>query len=387
MEPAVFFIQLPKENKMTTFYKTPKTYLSGSKTLAREYYISPEIFAIETDRIFTRQWFCVGHASRIPNVGDYFLADAFGESIIVLRDQNKEIRAFYNVCRHRGTHMCEEMEGRFGKSIQCPYHAWTYSLDGKLIGASLMNNVEDFNKDDFPLYAVNLQVWEGFIFLNLARSPEPFEQVFAPLFNKFDGWNLPLLKSARRIVYDVKANWKFIFQNYNECYHCPPVHPQLARISPSDSGENDLIQGRFIGGFMLIDGAESLTLSGKSCALPVGNLKSEDHQRVYYYSISPNMLLSLHSDYVLFHTLWPQSPTQSIIHCEWLFHPDSFGRADFHPEDGIEFWDMTNRQDWHVCELGQIGVSSRAYQSGPYSPLEALPAAFDRHYLKVMNEE
>lgn len=101
-------------------------------------------------------------------MGDYFLAEAFGESIIVFRDQNKEIRAFYNVCRHRGTHMCEEMEGRFGKSIQCPYHAWTYSLDGKLIGASLMNNVEDFNKDDFPLYAVNLQVWEGFIFLSLA---------------------------------------------------------------------------------------------------------------------------------------------------------------------------------------------------------------------------
>jgi Rieske 2Fe-2S family protein len=370
---------------MTVYHKTDTTYLSGSKTLPRESYTSPGIFAVETDRIFTRQWFCAGHVSRIPEAGSYFLVEAFGESIIVLRDQDQEIRAFYNVCRHRGTHMCEETEGQLGKSIQCSYHSWTYGLDGKLIGAPLMKDVEDFHKEDFPLNPVNLHVWEGFIFLNLAKSPEPFEQVFAPLLHKFDDWNLPLLKPARRITYNVKANWKFIFQNYNECYHCPPVHPQLVKISPSDSGENDLIEGRFIGGFMLIDGAESLTLSGKTCASSVGNLKPEDHRRVHYYSISPNMLLSLHPDYVLFHTIWAQSPTQSIIHCEWLFHPDNFGRADFHPEDGIEFWDITNRQDWHVCELGQIGVSSRAYQPGPYSPREALPAAFDRYYLQVMN--
>ncbi len=371
---------------MGTYLKSEQSFHTGSKTLAREYYTSPEIFAEEIERIFTRQWFCAGHLSRIPVAGDYFLVEAFGESIIVLHDQNDEIRAFYNVCRHRGTHMCEENEGRFGKSIQCPYHAWTYGLDGSLIGAPLMKDVEDFNKEEFPLYAVHLQLWEGFIFLNLAKSSEKFEQTFAPLHHKFDRWNLPILKPARRISYDLKANWKFIFQNYNECYHCPPVHPQLARISPSDSGENDLIGGRFIGGFMLIDGAASLTLSGQTCALPVGELKPEDHQRVYYYSLSPNMLLSLHPDYVLFHTLWPKSPTQTIIHCEWLFHPDSFGRPDFRPDDGIEFWDITNRQDWHMCELAQTGVSSRAYQPSPYSQREALPAAFDEHYREVMND-
>jgi Rieske 2Fe-2S family protein len=371
---------------MATFFKPEQTFLSGSKTLGREYYLSPEIFAREIEQIFTRSWFCAGHVSRIPNAGDYFVLDAFGESIIILRDQNKEIRAFYNVCRHRGTHMCEETEGRFSKTIQCPYHAWTYSLEGKLIGAPLMKDVMDFNKDEYPLHAINLHVWQGFIFLNLDRPPEPFEHVFEPLLNKFEGWNLPILKSTRRILYDVKANWKFIFQNYNECYHCPPVHPQLAKISPSNSGENDLIAGPFIGGYMSIEGASSLTLSGNVCAAPVGDLAEEDHQRVYYYSFSPNMLLSLHPDYVMFHTIWPQAPTQSIIHCEWLFHPDSFGRADFHPEDGIEFWDITNRQDWHMCELSQLGVSSRVYQPSPYSPREALPAAFDNYYLQVMNQ-
>lgn len=135
---------------------------------------------------------------------------------------------------------------------------------------------------------------------------------------------------------------------------------------------------------MLITDAESLTVSGRACAIPVGDIPAEDHQRVYYYSIAPNMLLSLHPDYVMFHTIWPQSSGETLIFCEWLFHPDAFGRADFNPDDGVEFWDQTNRQDWHICELAQLGVSSRAYRPGPYSPRESLPAAFDRDYLKQM---
>jgi glycine betaine catabolism A len=181
---------------MVTFYKPEQTFLSGSKTLAREYYLSPEIFAAEQERIFTKGWFCAGHVSRIPNGGDYFVQDAFGEGIIILRDHNEEVRAFYNVCRHRGTYMCEESEGRFSKSIQCPYHAWTYSLDGRLIGAPLMKGVEDFNREEFPLHAVHLRVWEGFIFLNLAAAPQPFEQAFAPILDKFSKWNLPMLNPS-----------------------------------------------------------------------------------------------------------------------------------------------------------------------------------------------
>jgi Rieske 2Fe-2S family protein len=372
---------------MVTYYKTEQSFLSGSKTLAREYYLSSEIFQAEQERIFTRQWFCAGHVSRIPSPGDYFVLEAYGESIIILRNPGKEIRAFYNVCRHRGTHMCEAAEGHFSKSIQCPYHAWTYSLDGRLIGAPLMKGVQDFNKEEFPLHAVPLQIWEGFIFLNFAASPDPFKKIFAPILDKFKGWNLPLLTSQRRVRYDVQANWKFIFQNYNECYHCPPVHPQLARISPADSGENDLVEGPFIGGFMSIEHADSLTYSGRACARPVADLSEDDLHRVYYYSIAPNLLLSLHPDYVMFHTLWPQSPTRTLIDCEWLFHPEAASRADFHPGDGIDFWDETNRQDWHMCELSQKGVASRAYRPSPYSPREALPAAFDRNYLEQMQAD
>ena len=185
----------------------------------------------------------------------------------------------------------------------------------------------------------------------------------------------------------MRANWKLIFQNYSDCYHCPLVHPALSKLTPYDSAENDLCEGPFLGGFMPITRGNSLTMSGNACALPVGDNKEEDAHRVFYYSIFPNMLLSLHPDYVMVHQIWPQSPQRVLIFCDWFFHPDAFGRSDFHPNDAIEFWDMTNRQDWHVCELSQQGISSRAYQPGPYSPRESIPAAWDREYLRAMGEK
>jgi Rieske 2Fe-2S family protein len=195
------------------------------------------------------------------------------------------------------------------------------------------------------------------------------------------------LQSAKRIEYDVAANWKLIFENYSECYHCPLVHPTLAKLTPYDQAENDLYQGPFLGGFMPIrKNGGSLTMSGNSCALPVRE-NGVDDSLVYYYSIFPNMLLSMHPDYVMVHTLWPQAPDRVSIFCDWYFHPAAFGRDDFNPDDAIEFWDMTNKQDWHVCELSQQGISSRMYQPGPYSPRESIPAAFDREYLRVLEKE
>jgi Rieske 2Fe-2S family protein len=177
-----------------------------------------------------------------------------------------------------------------------------------------------------------------------------------------------------------------IFQNYSECYHCPQVHPALAKLSAYDSSENDLSEGPFLGGFMTIAKGHSLTTSGRVCARPVGDLEDEDHGRIFYYSIFPNMLLSMHPDYVMVHQLWPRSPDRVTILCDWFFHPEAFARADFNPEDATAFWDMTNRQDWHVCELSQQGIASRAYQPGPYSPRESIPAAWDREYLRVLSE-
>jgi Rieske 2Fe-2S family protein len=253
-----------------------------------------------------------------------------------------------------------------------------------LIGAPHMDETPRFNKAEYPLKPARLGLWEGFIFLNLADAAAPLEKYFEPLEGKFSPWNLATLRSAKRIEYDVRANWKLMFQNYSECYHCLGVHPELSKISPYDSAENDLTEGPFLGGFMRIASDKSLTMSGNACALPVGNFGDEDFRFVFYYSIFPNMLLSLHPDYVMVHQLEPQSPERTRIFCDWFFNPEAFNRSGFDPEDAVEFWDMVNRQDWHVCELSQQGISSRAYEPGPYSARESIPAAWDREYLCFM---
>jgi phenylpropionate dioxygenase-like ring-hydroxylating dioxygenase large terminal subunit len=374
---------MPQTAATPAFRKTADTFTAGAKTLPQPYFISPEIFAREQAAIFSAQWVLVGHQSQIDKAGDYFVQEVAGESLIIVRDQKAEVRGFYNVCRHRGTRLCEEKKGH-SSAIQCPYHAWTYGLDGKLVGASHMDKVQGFDKAEHSLHAIELAFWEGFIFANLADGPTPLEEVFAPLAGKFTHWNLPKLRSAKRIEYDVRANWKLIFQNYSECYHCPGVHPALQKLTPYDLAENDLCEGPFLGGFMPITKGHSLTMTGNACALPVGDIKGEDHDRVFYYSIFPNMLLSMHPDYVMLHQLWPQSPGRTVILCDWFFHPEAFDRPDFHPDDAIEFWDMINKQDWHVCALSQQGIVSRAYQPGPYSPRESIPAAWDREYLRYI---
>ncbi len=363
------------------FRKTTDTFSAGATTLAQRYFVSPEVFSEEQATIFSKQWVCIGHQSRLPGAGDYLVVEVARESLIIVRDQKGIIRAFYNVCRHRGTRLCENATGH-AAAIQCPYHAWTYALDGRLSGAPNMDKAAGFDKSNYSLGAVHLGLWEGFIFVNLAENPAALEEVFAPLAGKFKHWNLPQLRSGKRIHYDVHANWKLIFENYSECYHCPGVHPMLSKVSPYDSAENDFVEGPFLGGFMSIAKGASLTMSGNACALPVGEIQGEDHARVFYYSIFPNMLLSMHPDYVMVHQIWPRAPDRTTILCDWFFHPDAFAREDFHPQDAIEFWDVTNKQDWHVCELSQQGIASRAYRPGPYSPRESITAAWDREYLR-----
>ncbi|MEY2564076.1 MAG: glycine betaine catabolism [Verrucomicrobiota bacterium] len=368
----------------SVFGKAIPTSSERAKTLPQCYFVDPEIFAQEQQRIFSRQWVLVGHKSEIGKAGDYFVTDVAGESLIIVSDQKGETHAFYNVCRHRGTRLCQESPGH-SSAIRCPYHAWTYSLDGRLIGAPHMDEVPGFDRAEYSLHPVKTTVWEGFVFVNLADEPTPLEEVFAPVTGKFSHWNLPKLRSARRVEYDVHANWKLIFENYSECYHCPGVHPALQKLTPYDLAENDLCEGPFLGGFMPITKGHSLTVTGNACALPVGDIRGKDNERVFYYSIFPNMLLSMHPEYVMVHRLWPQSPERTQIVCDWFFNPEAFERSDFHPDDAVEFWDVTNRQDWHVCELSQLGIASRAYTPGLYSSRESIPAAWDREYLRHMD--
>jgi glycine betaine catabolism A len=377
-----------------TFRKPTRPSATGAKSLPQKYFLLPEVFAAEQKKIFSKKWLLVGHQSQIANAGDYFVQRVNGESLIVIRDKSGEIHGFFNVCRHRGSRLIEDDGGNCA-AIQCPYHAWTYALDGRLIGAPHMNEVPGFDQANYPLKPVNLGIWEGFIFVNLAQAEgsasterggySSLEEWFAPLKGKFSHWNMSILQPAKRIEYDVRANWKLMFENYSECYHCPGVHPQLQKLSPYNSAENDLREGPFLGGFMKINPGKSLTMSGNACALEIADQEEEGEEakhRVFYYSIFPNMLLSMHPEYVMVHQLWPQSPEQTLIVCDWFFHPEAFARKDFNPQDAIEFWDTTNKQDWHVCELSQQGITSSAYEPGPYSSRESIPAAWDEYYLR-----
>lgn len=364
------------------FVRTAGTYIAGARTLPRDYYTSPAVLEREIEQLFRERWLWVGRSERVAKPGDYFLHEQFGESVIVLRDRAGVLRAFYNVCRHRGTRMCEVASGSLGGSIQCPYHAWTYGLDGRLIGAPHMQDVEGFDKAEFPLHAAPVQEWEGWIFISLSQNPVPFETAFAPVLERFTRFGLGALISVERRQYEVAANWKLILQNYNECLHCPTIHPELSKVLPYQSGANDLHAGEQLGGFMeLTPGNVSATMDGQACGVPIGDLSDDDKRKAFYYTFFPNMMLSVHPDYVNYYSVWPMDATRSVVVTEWLQHPDSVESESFSPKGAIDFWDTVNRQDWHICELSQLGVQSRVYVPGPFSPLESIPAAWDRAYL------
>ena len=359
----------------------------GARTLPARYYTSDEVFRAEMERIFARRWLYAGRRTRLREPGSFFLYEIDKESLILLQDRTGKPRAFFNVCRHRGTRICSETSGLFSGTIRCPYHGWSYDLDGSLAGAPNMQDVAGFDRSDYPLKAASLEAWDGGLFVNLAADPEPLDRAFAPLIDKFNAWRVAELVVAHRITYDVKANWKLVFQNYSECYHCPTLHPALNRLTPYRNTDNDLLEGPFLGGPMkLAEDNGSMTMSGARCAPPLGDVSGEDLNLVYYYTISPTMLLSLNPDYVLVHRIQPLAADRTLIDCEWLFHPDAVSRDGFDPSEAVEFWNTTNTQDWEVSEKSQLGIASRAYTPGPYSELESMIAAWDREYLRALGE-
>lgn len=356
----------------------------AAHTLDARWYVSPEVFESERQRIFAQSWICVGRCEELARAGAFITVEIAGESLIITRDQTGTLHAFYNVCRHRGTRMCQEHAGTFKGSIQCPYHAWTYALDGSLIAARNMDGTPGFDRNEYPLREAPLAQLDGFLFA--ALDPQvAFDDVFAPLIGRFASWGIGDLRRAASITYDIACNWKLVFQNYSECYHCPVIHPQLEKLSASDSGRNDLWEGPFLGGYSTLrDAHGSLTTSGTTQRSPLAGVTGEETSRVYYYTIFPSLLLSLHPDYVMAHYVQPLAPARTRIVCEWYFDPQAMSQPDFDARDAVDFWDQTNRQDWHVNELTQLGVGSRSYAPGPYSRQEGLLHAFDRYYLSRM---
>ena len=217
--------------------------------------------------------------------------------------------------------------------------------------------LEDFNLDECGLVPVNLATWQGFIYLNLSNDAEPLLDLLDDMPGYFERYDLAGLRRAKQIEYDVKANWKAIIENYSECYHCPGVHPQLNKITPYNLGEWLPTRGTVDGSWMPVVGEhDTLTMDGQLHGREfIEGTTEDDHKKIYYFIAWPNMLISLHPDYLMTHRLVPLAPDRTYIACEWFFEPESMADPDFDPSDAIDFWDLTNRQDWEVCELQQAG--------------------------------
>jgi Rieske 2Fe-2S family protein len=368
------------------------------RSLASGYYRTTEIFALEKEKIFCREWFCAGREEQVAAAGDVLVLNVAGESVIVARTKEGEIRAHYNVCRHRGSRLLPELDevipsdirlngGVLGvNGIRCPYHMWTYGLDGKLLNAPYTKAADGFCKEEFSLYPVGVEAWGGFIFLNL--TPEAGEKEertlrdgFGDAMERVKRYPLRELRAAQRIVYEVAANWKIILENYNECYHCGGVHPELCDVVPAfrQQGGGALEWER---GIPHEQGAVTFTWTGKTNRAAFTGLDEDEKVRHKGELIYPNLMLSLACEHVAAFTLWPKTPNRTTVVCDFLFHPAEMKKADFAPGDAIEFWDLVNRQDWEICRRVQQGVESRVHEFGYYAPMEDASLDIRRYVLE-----
>lgn len=374
---------------------------SGSvlqKSLPSSYYLSDEVFLQEKEKIFCSEWFCAGREEQLAKAGDFLVRDILGESILIVRSREGEIKAHYNVCRHRGTRLVPAEDEALPKDIQlaggvlgasgirCPYHLWTYSLDGRLLSAPYMKEEDGFCKQEFSLYPVGVEEWGGFIFVNLspdaaAKEGRSLQKQLGAAAERTKRYPLHDLRTARRIAYQVPANWKIVMENYNECYHCGPVHPELCEVVPAfkQQGARGLEWER---GVPHKEGATTFTWTGKTNRAPFPGLNEDEKVRHKGELIYPNMMLSLACDHAAAFTLWPASPKQTTVICDFLFHPDEMRKPDFAPSDAVDFWDLVNRQDWEICKRVQQGLGTRVQLFGYYAPMEDLSLDIRRYVLE-----
>jgi glycine betaine catabolism A len=336
------------------------------------------VFDYEQEAWFAGGWVSVGREEDALTAGQYFLAQVAGENLIIARGNDGRLRGFFNVCRHRGATIVEEACGTLPR-FQCPYHAWVYDLEGTLKQPRHTELLEAFDPAEWGLIPVRVATWQGIVYVDISATAEPIRDFLGDIAATFDRFNLGALRRARRIDYDVKANWKAIVENFQECYHCPGVHPQLNRITPYNSGSYMPSDGAAMISYMeVLPQFETLSMSGAADGrAPMPGMTEEDDKRIYYSVIWPNQLFSLHPDYLMLHWVTPLEPGRTIVRCEWYFDAEEMAAPGFSPDDAIEFWDLTNRQDWHVCELQQQGTKSRAYTPGRYSSMESSVHGFD----------
>ena len=386
-------------------------------SLDQEFYVNQHIFDLDIKNIFSKQWVFVGHISRIPNHGDYFLFNIGKESIIIVRDNDNSVHAHYNVCRHRGSKICLDNEGN-SKTLICPYHAWTYNLDGSLKGARLMD--KDFNKNDWNLHKCNSKIFEGLIFINLSEKPNDFEEFISPTKKFIEFHDLSNAKIAHRQYYPTNGNWKLTLDNFHECYHCHPSHPEYCQVhdkdyilaygagsntGPSSEKFNKILSewnkrvkkmGHITGEYFetefnnysrsaertpLKEGMFTETKSGKPISMLMGKFKEYD---CGYTSVgtSPFNSLLMCNDFATLFTFIPVSPLLTQVELMWLVHKDAEEGKDYNIEEMKWMWDVTTIADKRIIEDNQKGVLSDKYIPGPLSQMEKGLVKFKSWYLR-----
>jgi Rieske 2Fe-2S family protein len=355
----------------------------------REYYLSPEWFEREMELVFSRQWLYAGHESEIPHAGDFMLREVGDESILITRGAD-QLHAMFNVCRHRGAQLCQQSKGNARKFV-CPYHRWTYDLDGRLTAAPAMPDT--FEPEHYPLFRAHVRSWNGMVFINLSEdTPEPLDQILKPAEVSFARFDVGTCKVAHTITYSIVANWKLVLDNFMECYHCPGTHPEFCRtfdLKRNPGGVLETCDSLLdFGDFMLKPGAKSSTMSGEPvCRRLMGSLTEDDLPASVALTFRPTSSAILFGDYGIVFDFQPVSPAETRVRCQWLVAGDAEQGRDYDVEPVIALWDITNRQDWILCEITQKGVRSRHFVPGP-NCLEQEPAVevFRSSYLAMMGE-
>lgn len=343
-----------------------------NRTFTADAYLSKDVFDWEMENLFRSTWMCVGRGDELVAPGQIRAIDVAGEGVLLARDRdNGTLTAFSNVCRHRGHELAPVGEAIDARLIRCPYHAWSYRFNGDLRAAPTFTQTPNFDMSEFPLVGIAVTEYMGWVWVDLSGEAPPIETHFGNLADMVVPYETDRISTAAVHSYVVDANWKIIVENYNECYHCSSIHPELCEVTPTDSGYDHQPTGMWCGGTMTLkDHAVTMSLSGESNGINFRNIDADMARHVWYLTVVPNLLLSIHPDYVMTHRLVPLSPEQTFIECSWLFPPEALELEGFDPAYAVDFWDITNREDWTACENVMKGVRHKGYRPGPLSSWE-----------------
>jgi Rieske 2Fe-2S family protein len=354
------------------------------RTLPGVYYLDPEHYRRELDVFWFRRWLYACRAENVARARDYQVIEVGDQSILITRDLAGRLHAFHNTCRHRGSILCPEPQGRFvGASIVCPYHGWTYSLEGELLGARHQLPSADFRAEDHPLYRVAVDEWAGCVFVNLlGESAPPLREALGEIPATLASWPIEDLVVGHRITRVVECNWKIFWENFAECFHCPRVHPELCEIVPiygrglqnpaEDAGyvppEGAAADAGLPG---LAPGAVTWSLDGQTDLPHFPDLTETERRRGQTFGIlRPGVFLVAHVDYARIVRVLPRGPERIELSTEWLFPASVVASPDFDRERATALGALVVEQDARICELNQRGLHCRRHDTGVLVPQE-----------------